>query len=396
MPGPRVSDGEGRDLLQGADLLNIAGEKTAGSGTLGLSQGMTAEGRGLSALLLPIRGRRMETTRVPADQAGILLASKALKAGLTVGVPTETVYGLAADALNAEAVRGIFLAKGRPADNPLIVHVLDRAQAEGLAVITPLAQTLMDAFWPGPLTLVVPKKDAVPDVVTAGLDTVALRSPSHPAVRELLARSGLAIAAPSANRSGAPSPTTADHVMADLQGLIPLVLDGGPCEVGLESTVADATGLVPVVLRPGAVTPAMLAAAAGECLVANSAMRPLEKGEAAPSPGLRHRHYAPKARITLVKGPGDKVAARIRALYGAEAKACVMVMEDRLDAYQGLRTFSLGKDIYQAAHRLFTLMRQADEEGLSRILAEALPEEGLGLALMNRLARAADFDILSL
>ncbi|MDD4080729.1 MAG: L-threonylcarbamoyladenylate synthase [Eubacteriales bacterium] len=335
----------------------------------------------------------METMHIPADQAGILKAAEALKTGLLVGVPTETVYGLAADALNPQAVRAIFQAKGRPADNPLIVHVLNKAQAEGLAVITPLAEMLMDAFWPGPLTLVVPRQKIVPDVVTAGLDTVALRAPSHPAMRKLLLESGLAIAAPSANRSGAPSPTTAEHVMNDLNGLIPLVLDGGPCEVGLESTVADAAGSIPVVLRPGAVTPEMIAAVAGECLVAQSAMRPLHEGEAAPSPGLRHRHYAPKAPLTLVKGPQDKVAARIRALYGAEERACVLVMEGRLSAYQGLKAFSLGQDMNQAAHRLFTLLRQADGAGCSRILAEALPEEGLGLALMNRLARAADFDI---
>ena len=183
----------------------------------------------------------------------------ALRAGQVAGIPTETVYGLAADALNPEAVRGIFRAKGRPADNPLIVHVLGKAQAEALAVLTPLARTLMDAFWPGPLTLVMPRRPLVPDVVTAGLDSVAIRAPSHPVMRRVLEESGLAIAAPSANRSGYPSPTSARHVVNDLNGLIPMVLDGGVCEVGLESTVADARGAVPTVLRPGAVTPEMIA-----------------------------------------------------------------------------------------------------------------------------------------
>ncbi len=337
----------------------------------------------------------METRRLPADQAGIIKAAQALKAGQVVGVPTETVYGLAADALNPRAVAAIFEAKGRPADNPLIVHVLGKAQAQALAALTPLAISLMDAFWPGPLTLVAPRLPVVPDIVTAGLPTVALRAPSHPAMRALLLESGLAIAAPSANRSGAPSPTAPEHVLADLSGLIPLVLDGGPCEVGLESTVVDATGALPLVLRPGAVTPEMIAAVAGDCLVAPSAMRPLKEGEASLSPGLRHRHYAPKAPLTLVKGPPDRVAAHIRRLCAQEEGVCVLVLEERLPAYQGLSTFSLGQDLGQAAHRLFALLRQADEAGCKRILAEALPEEGLGLALMNRLARAADFDIQS-
>ncbi len=319
----------------------------------------------------------------------------ALRAGQVAGIPTETVYGLAADALNPEAVRGIFRAKGRPADNPLIVHVLGKAQAEALAVLTPLARTLMDAFWPGPLTLVMPRRPLVPDVVTAGLDSVAIRAPSHPVMRRVLEESGLAIAAPSANRSGYPSPTSARHVVNDLNGLIPMVLDGGVCEVGLESTVADARGAVPTVLRPGAVTPEMIAAVAGECLVAGSTLRPLKAGEAALSPGMRHRHYAPKAPLTLVKGPREKAAERIRALYAGAEKPCVMVLESRAADYAGLRLYSLGNDLRDAAHRLFDLLRQADEAGCTRILAEALPEDGLGLALMNRMSRAADFDIQS-
>ncbi len=337
----------------------------------------------------------MNTKWIPADETGILQAAVALREGLLVGVPTETVYGLAADALNEDAVKAIFRAKGRPADNPLIVHVTGKAEARALASLTPLAESLMDAFWPGPLTLVVPRLAHVPDVITAGLDTVALRSPSHPAMRALMQASGIPIAAPSANRSGRPSPTTAQHVMQDLEGLIPLVIDGGECEVGLESTVVDATGEVPLVLRPGFITPEMLAAVAGECLVAPSALRPLEQGEQAPSPGMRHRHYAPKAPLTLVKGQPEAVALHIRALCAGERKPCVLAMADRLPAYQGLMAWSLGSDLNEAAHHLFALLRQADEEGCTRILAESLPEEGLGLALMNRLSRAADFDIQS-
>lgn len=337
----------------------------------------------------------METRCIPADQTGIIIAAEAIKAGQVVGIPTETVYGLGADAMNPAAVLAIFKAKGRPADNPLIVHVLDKAQARELAQVPPLAESLMDAFWPGPLTLILPKLSRVPDVVTAGLSTVALRAPSHPAMRAVIAQSSLPIAAPSANRSGYPSPTTAAHVLSDLNGRIPLVLDGGVCDVGLESTVVDATGRVPRVLRPGFITPKMLAAVAGECLMAGSAMRPLAEGESAPSPGMRHRHYAPAVPLTLVKGTPDKAAERIKQLCAGEEKPCVMALANRLPAYEGLEVLNLGDDLNQAAHRLFHLLRQADKMGCSHLYAEALPEEGLGLALMNRLVRAADFHVVN-
>ena len=196
----------------------------------------------------------METMLCAANAAALERACALLRAGQVVAFPTETVYGLGADALNPDAVRAIFAAKERPADNPLIVHVARREQLEGLCEVTDTAKKLMDAFWPGPLTLLLRKTDRVPDVTTAGLASVAVRCPNHPVAHQLLAQCGLPIAAPSANRSGRPSPTTARHVLEDMDGRIPLILDGGECQVGVESTVLDVTGEAPCVLRPGAIT----------------------------------------------------------------------------------------------------------------------------------------------
>ena len=224
----------------------------------------------------------------------VALAARLFSEGQLVGFPTETVYGLGANALDRDAVLSIFAAKGRPADNPLIMHIWDRGQLEGLCGVPEGAETLMDAFWPGPLTMLFPRTERVPDAVTAGLPTVAVRMPSLPCTRKLLEACGLPIAAPSANRSGRPSPTTAAHVLEDMDGRIPLILDGGPCQVGLESTVLDLTHGQPVILRPGGITKEMLEKALGtEVAVAGSVLRPLKQDEKALSPGMRYRHYAP-------------------------------------------------------------------------------------------------------
>ena len=217
----------------------------------------------------------MNTQVLPADEASLALASRLLAEGQLVAFPTETVYGLGANALNAQAVPGIFAAKGRPADNPLIVHIWDRSQLSGLCHVPEAALPLMDAFWPGPLTLIMPRKPAVPDAVTAGLDTVAVRMPSHPVAAALLKTCNLPIAAPSANRSGKPSPTTARHVLEDMDGRIPLIIDGGSCDVGLESTVVDVCHGRPCILRPGGVTRDMLEAVVGPVEVAGSALQAL-------------------------------------------------------------------------------------------------------------------------
>jgi L-threonylcarbamoyladenylate synthase len=251
---------------------------------------------------------------IPTDEA-IEYAASLLKEGELVAFPTETVYGLGANALNDKAVLSIFKAKERPADNPLIVHITEREDLFPLCHPNEKALKLMDAFWPGPLTLLMKKTAAVPNVTTAGLDTVAIRMPSHPVARAPIKACGCPVAAPSANRSGRPSPTKAAHVMEDMAGRIPLILDGGPCDVGLESTVVDMTGEIPLVLRPGGVTPEMLFQAAGPVETARSILAPLKPGEAAPSPGMRHRHYAPKGTLTLVSGMPDNVITACKRLY---------------------------------------------------------------------------------
>ena len=326
------------------------------------------------------------------------LADKLLRGGELVAFPTETVYGLGANALDEEAVRAIFAAKGRPADNPLIVHIHDRRQLEDLCEIPPKAEKLMDAFWPGPLTLLFPRKETVPDVVTAGLPTVAIRMPSHPVARELLRFTGLPIAAPSANRSGRPSPTTAAHVLEDLSGRVPLIIDGGACEVGLESTVADLCHGHPVILRPGGVTKAMLEAALGEEVgLAGSILRPLEPGEKALSPGMRYRHYAPKGTVTLVTGSEEKVLSALKALSAQQKaegrKTCVLCFTEHIKLLSDCDPHDLGsrENESQIAHRLFDVLRQLDEEGMEAVFSEVVPPEGVGLAIMNRLGRAAAF-----
>ena len=321
-------------------------------------------------------------------------ASELLRHGALVAFPTETVYGLGADALNAEAVLRIFEAKNRPADNPLIVHIWDKSQLDGLCVPNETALRLMDAFWPGPLTLLCPKKPAVPDVVTAGLPTVGMRMPSHPVAQAMLRVSGVPVAAPSANRSTRPSPTTAQHVLEDMDGRIPLILDGGPCDFGVESTVLDVSGKVPVIFRPGAVTKEMVAGVVGACEVADSVMRPLAEGESAPSPGMKHRHYAPKGKLTIFRGEAERVAEAILQVYPESGRPVILALTPHLDRYVGKETLDMGESLLDAAHNLFACLREADELGYDRLLAEAVSEEDVGLAVMNRLARAAAFDVV--
>ena len=336
----------------------------------------------------------METRVLQPTRKALAEAAELLRAGQLVAFPTETVYGLGADALNADAVKAIFAAKGRPADNPLIVHIWDRSQLEALCEPTETALRLMDRFWPGPLTVLCRKKTAVPEVVTAGLDTVGMRMPSHPVARKMLKTANVPVAAPSANLSTRPSPTTAQHVLEDMDGRIPLILDGGPCDYGVESTVLDASGPVPVILRPGAVTREMVADLIGGCEVANSVMRPLKEGEAAPSPGMKHRHYAPKGRLTIYRGSAGAVAGAIRQAYDSEENAVILALDAHIPLYEGRRTLPMGATLLDAAHHLFASLREADHMGYTRLLAEAVSEESVGLAVMNRMARAAAFDVI--
>lgn len=333
----------------------------------------------------------------PADPASISLAAQLLADGQLVAFPTETVYGLGADALNAQAVLSIFAAKGRPADNPLIVHIDDRRQLESLCDVPPMAEKLMDAFWPGPLTLIMPRKPAVPDAVTAGLDTVAVRMPSHPAAQALLRACQLPIAAPSANRSGKPSPTTAQHVLDDMDGRIPLILDDGSSDVGLESTVVDVCHGNPCILRPGGITKDMLESVLGPVDVAGSVLRPLQEGETALSPGMRYKHYSPDGQVTLVTGAETDVVPALSALYQHAQnnghQACVMCFTEHVTSLANCHPHDIGSKDHpeEVAHRLFDTLRQLDAEGMDVIFSEVVPPEGVGLAVMNRLGRAAAF-----
>ena len=325
-------------------------------------------------------------------------AARILKGGGLVAFPTETVYGLGANALDRNAVLSIFAAKGRPADNPLIVHIYDRSQLKDLCLVPDSVQPLMDAFWPGPLTILFEKLPAVPDAVTAGLPTVAVRMPSHPVAAAMLRKCGLPVAAPSANSSGRPSPTLASHVLEDMNGHIPLILDGGPCEVGVESTVLDCCHGVPTVLRPGGVTKEMLESVLHtEVALAGSILRPLNPDEKALSPGMRYKHYAPKAAVTLVEGPETAVLSRLRDLCRAESaagrKSCVLCFSEHVEALADCCPHNIGSknSMEEIAHRLFDTLRSLDEEGMESVFSEVVPPEGVGLAVMNRLGRAAAF-----
>lgn len=339
----------------------------------------------------------MKTQLLPATDDSLALAARLLADGELVAFPTETVYGLGAHAMDHNAVLGIFSAKGRPADNPLIVHIHDRSQLDGICEVNDLAIRLMDAFWPGPLTIILPRKDAVPSSVTAGLDTVAVRMPSHPVALALLKACNLPVAAPSANRSGKPSPTAAKHVFDDMDGRIPLIIDGGESDVGLESTVISLVGENPCILRPGGVTKAMLEEVIGPVDLAGSILRPLEKGEKALSPGMMYKHYSPDGQVTLIEGEESAVVEALRRLYAHAAseghRACVMCFTEHVAALADCHPHDIGSkdDPTEVAHRLFATLRGLDDEKMDVIFSEVVPPEGVGLAVMNRLGRAAAF-----
>ena len=339
----------------------------------------------------------MKTQLLPAMEETLALAARLLADGELVAFPTETVYGLGAHAMDESAVLGIFSAKGRPADNPLIVHIHDRAQLDGICEVNATALRLMDAFWPGPLTIILPRKEAVPNAVTAGLDTVAVRMPSHPVALALLRACNLPVAAPSANRSGKPSPTSAQHVFTDMDGRIPLIIDGGESDVGLESTVISLAGEKPCILRPGGVTKAMLEEVIGPVDLAGSILRPLEKGEKALSPGMMYKHYSPDGQVTLIEGEESAVVEALRRLYvhadSEGHRACVMCFTEHVAALADCRPHDIGSkdDPTEVAHRLFATLRGLDEEKMDVIFSEVVPPEGVGLAVMNRLGRAAAF-----
>lgn len=343
----------------------------------------------------PISTRRVTADARQPDPALLAEAAAILRAGGLVAFPTETVYGLGANGLDAAAVRRIFAAKGRPAHDPLILHVADARSAETVASEIPkAARLLMERFWPGPLTLVLRKRAVVPAEVTAGGQSVAVRAPNHPLAQALIRAAGVPIAAPSANLFGHTSPTTAQHVWDDLAGRIELILDGGPTPIGVESTVLDLSGSMPVLLRPGGVPLESLAALVGRVELRTRALA----GQPILSPGLLDRHYAPRTRFLLLSGPDDRVGPALRNAAAEELAVgrvpIILALDEDLPALQGLdvaveRLGSLA-DLHEVAQRLYGALRAADSSGAAVILARDVPPVGIGAAIRDRLRRAAD------
>ncbi|MCK4938009.1 MAG: threonylcarbamoyl-AMP synthase [Methanosarcinales archaeon] len=344
------------------------------------------------------------TTRIFKFEGGnfdeiISEAARIIKQGGTVAFPTETVYGLGADALNTVAVQKIFQAKGRPQDNPLIVHIADTEQLDMLVKeVSDSARNLMDAFWPGPLTLIFRRRDIVPDVTTCGLDTVAVRMPDNPVAITLIKQAGTPIAAPSANISGRPSPTTAEHVMADLSGRIDAVIDGGPVRVGVESTVLDMTSDIPALLRPGEIGVEQIRKYVGEVLIGYTDKQ-AGAGEAVRSPGLKYTHYSPETRLVLVIGNShavvDKISEMVRDYGHSNIRVGLLVTDETAEKVSADEVFLLGSryDTSVIASNLFAGLRHLDLQDVDVIVADGsirIVGVGVGVAVLNRLKKAAD------
>lgn len=328
------------------------------------------------------------------DRKKIRIGARFIKEGKLVAFPTETVYGLGADALNESAVKRIFEAKGRPPDNPLIVHIADFSQVYELVREVPeKAKMLAEKFWPGPLTIVLPKEDKVPYATTGGLDTVAIRMPAHEIALALIEESKRPIAAPSANISGKPSPTLAEHVADDFYGKIECIIDGGETKIGVESTVIDLTTEPPVLLRPGGLPLEEI-----EKVIGKIKIHPAVKGKPvklAKAPGMKYRHYAPEAQVVVIEGERKKVKEKIKELikeYKAQGmKVGVMATGD---FYEANAYFNIGESEEEIAKNLFKALRELDKSGVDIILAEGVEERGLGLAVMNRLKKAAGYKVV--
>lgn len=331
----------------------------------------------------------------------LLEAANILQMGGLVAFPTETVYGLGANALDEAAANKIYTAKGRPSDNPLIAHIADWKEVERLVAVVPeTGKKLMEAFWPGPLTLIFEKSDLVPYGTTGGLDTVAVRMPDDPVARRLITLAGVPLAAPSANTSGRPSPTTADHVYQDMNGRIDMIIDGGAVGIGVESTIVDVSGEIPTILRPGAVTIEMLKEVVQEVVIDPALLAPMREDIRPKAPGMKYRHYAPKADMTLVEGQRDLVTAEINRLSDLAVKqgsrvGIICTDESKCSYTQGM-VRSLGKRSQEdmIAHNLYAVLREFDDLQVEVIFSESFSTEQLGQAIMNRLTKAAGYHVL--
>lgn len=325
------------------------------------------------------------------DMSAVEKAGEILRNGGLVAFPTETVYGLGADGLDEEASAKIYTAKGRPSDNPLIIHIADvEALPKIVKEVPEAAKKLAAKYWPGPLTMIFWKSECVPYGTTGGLDTVAVRMPSDEIARELIRKGGGYIAAPSANTSGRPSPTQAQHVYEDMNGKIPLILDGGPVEIGLESSIVDLTTDMPTILRPGYVSLDMVREVLGEAeidkglIASDSDVKPK-------APGMKYRHYAPAANLRIVEGPMDRVIAYINERAAGEKRIGIICTEESLDRYPRGNVKCIGSrhDELSIASHLFAILREFDEDEVEEIYSESFDTPGLGQAIMNRLLKAA-------
>lgn len=340
-------------------------------------------------------------------------AADILRNGGLVAFPTETVYGLGGDGLLADAARKIYEAKGRPSDNPLIIHIADIESLSRLTDSIPeKARILAEKFWPGPLTMIFPKSSQVPYSTTGGLDTVAVRMPSHPAALALIRESGVLIAAPSANTSGRPSPTKASHVKEDLDGKIDMILDGGTVGIGIESTIVDMTSEPPMILRPGYITKEMLEEAIGSVTIDKAILSKADAGLRPKAPGMKYKHYAPKGDLTIYDGEAATVAAYIAARAEKELSTGhtvgIIATKESLELYKkafvdlpkeealSLRVIGSRKDEASIAHSLYSLLRDFDSTGTQIILSECFSSDQLGQAIMNRLLKAAGYQIIHL
>ncbi len=338
----------------------------------------------------------MQTIYLSADQAETAqIAADIIKNGGLVAIPTETVYGLGANGLDENAVAKIFEAKGRPQDNPLILHISGAEQIELFCHHIPQkAYDLAEAFWPGPLTIVLPAKERVPKRTTGGLSTVAVRCPDHPVAREIIRLSGVPIAAPSANISGKPSTTTAQHVLHDHDGKIDAIVDGGACRVGVESTIVDLTEERPRLLRPGGITPEQLISILGDLVVDKAVTAQIDKDEVVKAPGMKYRHYAPQEPVVIVSGSRKKAAEYIRRHFQEGDR--VLCFEEELPLYEGYAPLSYGQeaDVNTLSAGLFAALRELDNPEIHQVYARCPVGGGVAYAVQNRLKKAAAFHIV--
>ena len=337
---------------------------------------------------------------IKEDEYKIKEAAEFIKNGGTVAFPTETVYGLGADALNAKAVEKIFKAKGRPQDNPLIIHVASKNIEAYAKEVPEIANKLIEKFWPGPLTIILRKKDIIPDITSANLHSIGIRMPDNEIARKLIELSNTTIAAPSANISGRPSPTDFQRCIEDLDGKVDCILGGAQSDIGVESTIVDCTVVPPIVLRPGGITLEMLREVDSRIEIDKAIMEKPRENLKPKAPGMKYKHYAPNAKVTIISGERKKTVEKIREMvhYNIEKgkKVCILTVEENAKEYTEGISIVLGSimDLSTVAKSLFEALRKCDDLGADLILAEGYEEEGVGVAIMNRLNKAAGFDII--